>query len=497
MSNEERKTPSLECPKCGGQLEVDGLQDSVECQYCGTNYNVSDLLNESDAVSIEKIKARAYKDIETGKQQTESERLKCEIEKEDKQIVKENALAFRKSKFSKVLIVFMIFSVLMCATSFNDSRILSGILSIVIIGLFVVSYLMGMQVIKEKKHNIRVFPAILAFILFVPYFSLYSSDSSLNKTEKFAWNDMELCDVLPEPSSNRGYIYTNTKTELRMDISKISSKEYNNYIEECKNSGFTVDSDSMSITYEAYNEDGYHLSLIYAESMEELSINLEAPMDMTEIQWPNSDISKLIPIPKSKVGNISWEGAKGFLIYVSNSTISDYNEYVNACTDKGFTVDYDKGDNFYYADNGNGYHLSLSYEGNNIMSIRLEESSTETSSDATDVTEKVAENTESKETEDTSTTDSNVISDSVTPDFKEAMDSYEAFFDEYIAFINKYNESDDATSMLADYTKYMNQYADTMSKMDAIDENELSVADRTYYIEVQTRITQKLLEVAQ
>ena len=87
--------------------------------------------------------------------------------------------------------------------------------------------------------------------------------------------------------------------------------------------------------------------------------------------------------------------------------------------------------------------------------------------------------------------------DGVTPVFKEAMDSYEAFFDEYIAFMSKYVESDDTTSMLADYTKYLTQYADTMSKMDAMNESELSAADSAYYIEVQTRITQKLLEVAQ
>lgn len=379
MSNENGKSPSLECHNCGGQLSIDGLHDLIECPYCGTNYHVSDLLNESDIVSIEKIKARAYKEVEIRKQQVESERLKHEVEKEDKQTIKENATAFRKSNLSKVLIGFMIISILMCATSFNDERIQSGFLSIIILGLFVVSYLMGMQVIKEKKHNLRVLPAILAFILIMPYFNLYLSDSSSSKAERFSWNDIELCNIVPEPSSNVGVIHKNTEARLHIDVIKISVKKFKDYIDECKDSGFIVDSDSMSITYEAYNEDGYRLYLIYSESRDELSISLEAPLEMTVIQWPISEIAKLIPIPKSNMGNIAWERSTSFLIYIGKTSVSDYNEYVNACSDKGFNIDYYKSDKYYYADNGRGYHLSLSYEGNNIMSVRLEESNTEIS----------------------------------------------------------------------------------------------------------------------
>jgi hypothetical protein len=35
-------------------------------------------------------------------------------------------------------------------------------------------------------------------------------------------------------------------------------------------------------------------------------------------------------------------------------------------------VNYSKGDNYYTADNGDGWHVSLKYEGNQIMSIDLD-----------------------------------------------------------------------------------------------------------------------------
>jgi len=81
----------------------------------------------------------------------------------------------------------------------------------------------------------------------------------------------------------------------------------------------------------------------------------------------------------------------------------------------------------------------------------------------------------------------------VTPEFKETMDSYEAFFDEYIAFMKKFDESDNALELLTDFSNYMDKYSDVMEKLDAIDESQLSTADSAYYAEVSARISQKLL----
>lgn len=82
----------------------------------------------------------------------------------------------------------------------------------------------------------------------------------------------------------------------------------------------------------------------------------------------------------------------------------------------------------------------------------------------------------------------------VTPEFKEMMDSYEAFFDEYIDFMNNYDEND--LNLLTDYLGYLDSFATTMDKMAAIDENELTEADTLYYLEVTTRIYNKLAEAS-
>lgn len=92
----------------------------------------------------------------------------------------------------------------------------------------------------------------------------------------------------------------------------------------------------------------------------------------------------------------------------------------------------------------------------------------------------------------------NTEASGIRPEFQEAMDSYEEFYDQYVAFMQKYAEADtvDAMSMMSDYTSYMEQCAEMNEKLEAIDEGEMTDEELAYYLEVTARIEQKLLSVA-
>lgn len=79
-------------------------------------------------------------------------------------------------------------------------------------------------------------------------------------------------------------------------------------------------------------------------------------------------------------------------------------------------------------------------------------------------------------------------------DFYAAMDEYEIFFDEYIAFMEEYNGSDDPTVYMDDYADFMNQYTKTMEAMTNMDMGSLTNEELAYYTEVTTRIYSKLAE---
>lgn len=85
---------------------------------------------------------------------------------------------------------------------------------------------------------------------------------------------------------------------------------------------------------------------------------------------------------------------------------------------------------------------------------------------------------------------------SIDPDFKAAMDGYEEFFDEYVAIMKRYQKNPADLSILADYAKYMGQYAGMMQKFEKWENEDLNAAELAYYVDVQARITKKLLEVA-
>ena len=87
--------------------------------------------------------------------------------------------------------------------------------------------------------------------------------------------------------------------------------------------------------------------------------------------------------------------------------------------------------------------------------------------------------------------------DGMRPAFQEAMDSYEAFMDEYVAIVQQYRENPNDMGLLSDYTAYMSKYADFVEDFEQWDDEEMNEAETAYYIEVQARVSKKLLDAAQ
>ena len=195
----------------------------------------------------------------------------------------------------------------------------------------------------------------------------------------------------------------------------------------------------------------------------------------TESSEDEIHYADLLPVTTDyfKNGEISIidpDGGTAYSFRVANYQDGEYEEYIEACKSNGFD--------------------DVTYEGGNEGGIIFKESTKDRgdSSTASEESETPKEPATSEETSNNS---------NISPEFKEAMDSYEEFFNEYCEFMKKYTNSDDAASMLADYTDYMTKYTETMEKMDTINQDELSTAEVAYYTEVSARISQKLLEVAQ
>lgn len=99
-------------------------------------------------------------------------------------------------------------------------------------------------------------------------------------------------------------------------------------------------------------------------------------------------------------------------------------------------------------------------------------------------------------TESTENTGTGISDGELRSDFKEAMDSYENFMNDYAEFMKKYKDNPTDTSLLADYADYMTKYADMVEKFDKWESEDLNDAELAYYIDVQARVSKLLLESA-
>ena len=202
------------------------------------------------------------------------------------------------------------------------------------------------------------------------------------------------------------------------------------------------------------------------------------------------------------IGILEAEGFQVNAIETSVDSFSDKLLYPLEKVDKGTVF---KIDDYIIDNNGNlNKNYDVFYDGNLVSEDKsvvvyyskddyILEKDNETNTSSNPSTESPTELPTPDSTEENN---ENITKTEIGSDFKAAMDSYEKFFDEYVTIMKKFKNNPTDMSVLSDYTKYMGQYSDMMQKFEKWEDEDLNVAETNYYIEVQARITKKLLEVA-
>ena len=291
-----------------------------------------------------------------------------------------NSKEFKKSKFRFILIFFSIISVFLCVFAFQDGSFLASIISMLMVALFLISFLMGSGVIRERVKNLRLVPAILAFLLIAPYFSLATNEepkSNQNnykdEIENINWNGFALGSNLPDFGFDQAEVVSDSDDHLTLYFYDMESSKYESYIEDCKEYGYTIDADDSGANYTAYNEEGYYLHLQYLDfSNNRLMISLEDTIENNSIEWPSSALVKDVPKPDFLVGEVSIENDEAYAVYLTQIEPSYFREYVSLCMENGFDDDYSKSDTYFYAKNNDDISLTVEYKGNKTLYIYAE-----------------------------------------------------------------------------------------------------------------------------
>lgn len=509
MGDQEKKsTTPYVCKHCGANLEIQSMSDIAYCPYCGTAYSPSDLLNESDTIKAERIRAQSVLEVETA-------RIKEAAEKEKREESKSEEENFKKSKFGKFLIVCAILCAVVTVLIFLIRFSFAGVISLLQTGMFATAWISGAGILKKIKKGVRVLITIGAFVLILPFvLSCRASACAPKETkpEKFDWADIELSEELPKPQKTYGEIDHNTRTAAILTLCDVTEKGFRAYRDECMESGYTIESDEAQHAYAAYNREGFHLRLVYSESQEEMTVFIDAPEELGVLIWPQRGLGSMLPKPVSEVGDITEDSTGAFAVRVGDTPIDAYREYVRACEAAGFVEEYAREDKSFSAQDETGYRLCLEYIGFDRMDVELKAPETP----APIVTD--APETEEPETTAPSEIPTEVptavptavptevpteevfeeMINGMRASFKDAMDSYEEFIDEYCAFMKKYMATDgNDPTLLLNYFEMIAELAEMEKAFAEWGEEELNDTEMAYYLQVQTRVTKKLWEIAQ
>lgn len=309
------------------------------------------------------------------------------------------------------------------------------------------------------------------------------------------WANLLLGNRLPQLTGYAIDIETNDKDWLELTVEGVDRTGFVNYIAACENIGYTVDAERDENDFNAFDSEGYELELYFDEDEKTLEIDLSAPEELMEFGWPSTGLGAMLPATASNRGSIWWNDNESFGADIGNMDKEAFSAYADKCKDAGYNIDYVKGEEYFEAYSAEGYFLTIYYQGGNVIEITLEAPEvSDQSSDTVKPVETVPETTVPVTTAPPATTGSQT---GLRPEFKEAMDSYEEFMNEYVAFMKKYKENPSDLSLLADYAKFMGKYAEVTRDFEKWNSEDMNNDEMAYYLDVQTRVTKKLLEVSQ
>ncbi|TCL61156.1 DNA-directed RNA polymerase subunit RPC12/RpoP [Kineothrix alysoides] len=356
----------LKCVNCGAHMEVDKENDIANCPFCGT----SKLLVESDETVIERIRNKTFKDIASEKIQADQEIELANLQLLNQEKTEKKLGKIRKSPLTVIVAMLTIVSLFAAIDVYQEKYLISAIFMGCQTLLLFVAWLMRMRLIKGAEIHLHSLSTMLAIILVIPFFMFIGVVH--RSYDMYVWPNNNLSAMLPKPQSDYGEIESDTVDKFCMMISKVKENEYDDYVEECIEKGFSLKASRTEyehIEYNAYNESGAELTIRFFPHLKEMEISIVGYEEFYEFIWSGLGLSALLPEPVSKLGIINTEKEDSFRITVAETSITEFNKYVNACIEAGFSEDMLKTEDHFSSENINGVRIIIEYNVSDVIEI--------------------------------------------------------------------------------------------------------------------------------
>lgn len=232
--------------------------------------------------------------------------------------------------------------------------------------------------------------------------------------------------------------------------------------------------------------------------------------EYTNFTWPSNQLVNTIEKYNTDKGKVLYSTDKWFSMRLLIANKNEFLKYIEKIKQNGYDLEEDFTGNKYTAKNRNNKLLNIeiqyadkdnsTYIRHDMMeiSIKKEESKEEKEKREREErakrqkAEEERKEKERKEQEQKKNESPKTTSNTIDPQFKKAMDSYESAMKEYSSFMKKYTSSSNPVSMMTDYNRIMEKYTNANNEFNKIKKESLNSAELAYYLEVQSRVVSSM-----
>ena len=480
------KLTGMECPYCGASLEADAGAKTVTCRYCGKSFEVTDDIVRTEHTVNIKDEAK-LKEAQLREQQYRDAQDRRKMYEADAK--KQNYKHGGSGKFNLFMIVICALGL---AAGISEGRILAAVIAVIQLVLLVGARMLGTGTLKDIR-GVKVPGAVLtlvAALLVIPYSLVLSQ----KKPVRLIWPASGIAAHIPDPEASYGTVLSNSPDYFSANVERYSQSEFAAYVDRCRAMGFTED-DLLIYDFQGYDREGYTLTLDYSDSSKTMKIQATAPLNTTEISWPLNELVQELPAPPSQRGMIITDSNDMVKVLFTGISASEAQEYMNAVRETPFGENYELRSGKLTASDAEGNELVIRSEQFGRMSLEV---SRYKEPEETAEPEPTPEETAEPEPDPTPepAEEKAPAASGIRPEFQKSMDDYEAFYDQYIEFMQKYASSDNPVSMMTDYLALMSKAEEMDRSISKVDESELSDEELELYIDVTTRVTNKLAKAS-
>lgn len=234
--------------------------------------------------------------------------------------------------------------------------------------------------------------------------------------------------------------------------------------------------------------------------------------EFDDFTWPTNELVNTIEKYNTKRGKVGYNYDKNsFTMDLIIGSKNDFMRYIEKNKKKGYDLEEEFDGQVYKAKNRNNNLLSLKikytnkasnyYAKSSMMTVTIKKEESKEEKEKQELEAKRKADTEAKEAEEEQKEKekkeqeqkkTEAKTNTIDPQFKKAMDSYESAMKEYSSFMKKYTSSSNPVSMMTDYNRIMEKYTNANNEFNKIKKESLNSAELAYYLEVQSRVVKNM-----